>query len=209
MFLLSGCSGGAEEETPVSLLTPTETASAWIEALEQGDLAEIESLVEPTGLAVVAAVENNLRSDELAGLLGAGLTSELQAQYWNGFRDGFDVFRGESISAVTVGAETGLPGLTTFTAVELATQGATGSVILRQTESGWVVDFVATVGPALIGPLGEYLAAAVAGEHADAISGAYRDAVVPGLEAALALDPDNNALVFEAEYIRQLAASSP
>jgi hypothetical protein len=69
------------------------------------------------------------------------------------------------------------------------------------------VDFPATVGPALIGPLGQYLASAASGDNAGSIAAAYRDFVTPGLDAALDLDPANTRLQFEAEYIRQLADS--
>ncbi len=208
-LLLAGCASADEGETPTPSLGPAATTQAWLDALVSGEYALMEQLVEPTGLAIIAAVENNLRSDELVGLLESGFTDELRAQYWGGFGDSFTAFRGEPITAITVGEEAGLAGVAGHTAVVLETDGAIGTVILIETPDGWRIDFVATIGPALIGPLGEYLAAAIAGNHAALISSAYRDAVVPGLEAALALDQDNNALVFEAEYIRQLAAATP
>ncbi len=208
-LLLAACTSADEGETPPSSLSPAETTQAWLDALSSGEYALMEQLVEPTGLAIIAAVESNLRSDELAGLLESGFTDELRAQYWSTFADSFALFRGEPIGAVAVGDEIALAGVAGHAAVALETDSATGSVILREMPDGWRIDFAATVGPALIGPLGEYLGTAITGEHAAVISSAYGAAVVPGLEAALALDQDNSALVFEAEYIRQLAAATP
>ena len=208
-LLLAGCASADEGEPPAPSLSPVAATQAWLDALASEDYTAMEELVEPTGLAVVAAVENNLRSDELAGLLESGFTDELHTQYWRGFNESLEAFRDEPLTAVTVGEEIGLAGMVGHTAVVLETDRAVGNVILLETPDGWKVDFVATVGPALMGPLGEYLAAAITGDHAAVIRTAYRDAVVPGLEAALALDQDNNALVFEAEYIRQLASPAP
>ena len=90
--------------------------------------------------------------------------------------------------------------------MEISIDDTTGRIILRLTDEGWKVDFAATIGPALVGPLGEYLESALAGEHAVAIADAYRSAVVPALTAVAALELDNSILVFETEYIRQLVS---
>jgi hypothetical protein len=179
----------------------------WLTAVAATDLPNIDRLVEPTGLAVIAAVENNLRSDELAGLLAQGWSADLQSEYWSGFRNDFGAIRGNSLAAIEVGVEVEVPGFPDFAAVEISTDGTTGRAILRLTETGWKVDFAATVGPALIGPLGEYIESSLNGDHAVVVADAYRVAVVPALEAAAALDPANSVLVFETEFIRQLVDS--
>ena len=66
------------------------------------------------------------------------------------------------------------------------------------------VSMIATVGPALVGALGDYLNSAMDGENAESIAAAYRSGVLPALELAMKLDPGNADLVFETEYIRQL-----
>lgn len=171
------------------------------------DNSALAQLVEPHGLAVVAAVESNLPSAEFVALLNSGMSGALGDQYWSQFRDDFSSFSGTALIGLTVGEQRPLsvPG---FTAVALEGGGGSGWLILRQTDAGWQVDFPATMGPSLIGPLGEYLTAAVTGEHAGVIAAAYRDFVTPGLDAALALDPANTRLQFEAEYIRQLAEAT-
>ena len=155
---------------------------------------------------MIAGVESNLRSGELAALLESGIPSDLRDEYWSQFRDDFASFSGTALADLTVGESEALT-VPNFTSVALNGDQGSGRVILRQLDTGWQVDFPATVGPSLIGPLGQYLAAAVDGDNAEIIAAAYRDYVTPGLDAALSLDPSNTRLQFEAEYIRQLAES--
>ncbi len=206
--LAAGCSDSSgDSETEQIGLSPMAVVSTWLDSLASGDFVDADGLVEPVGLAVLIAVENNLRSDELVAVLEAGIADDALAEYWAGFRDGFGAFRGSPLAAASVGEELAITGADGFISVAVTADGATGRVILRHSGTAWQVDFVGTVGTALVGPLGEYLSSASAGEHGTAIAAAYRDAVVPGLDAAIALDPDNSILVFEAEYIRQLASS--
>ena len=206
--LLAACGGEANGDAEVpNTESPAAITSEWLENVAAGDSSAIAALVEPTGLAIVAAVEGGLRSGELAGLLESGIGDSLAAQYWAEFRSSFEAFQAIEIADIAVGAATPVSGADSFTSVELTTPSATGYAILRNTEAGWQVDFAATIGPALVGPLGDYLASAIDGEHGEVIASAYREAIVPGLEAALALDPGNSRLEFETEYIRQLADS--
>jgi hypothetical protein len=208
VLLLAGCSRGAGDTTTTVAadLEPTQVVAEWLQALEGPDVATLDSLVEPAGLAVVAAVENSLRSDELTGLLTAGFGDELATGYWTSLREDFAAIRGEPLSAVVVGDLVPVPDVADHVAVAISTATSDGRVILRRGESGWQIDFAATVGPALIGPLGDYLDSALRGEYASEIAAAYTDAVIPGLEAAAALDQGNTNLAFEIEYLRQLTA---
>ncbi len=208
LVLLAACGGDVAEDSVVpSTASPATIAGQWLEGVAAGDTAAIAGLVEPTGLAVMAAVEGDLRSDELVGLLESGLGDSLATQYWADFRLSFLSFQGAEIADLAVGDATPISGAEEFTLVGLVAPDATGYTVLRNTTAGWQVDFAATIGPALVGPLGDYLASAIAGEHSETIAGAYRQAIVPGLEAALAIDPDNSRLEFETEYIRQLVGS--
>jgi hypothetical protein len=208
VLLLAGCARGADDTTTtvVGDLEPTQVVADWLQALEGPDVATLEPLVEPAGLAVVAAVENSLRSDDLVGLLTTGLGDDLATGYWTSFRDDFAAIRGEPLSAVVIGNLEPVPGIADHVAVAISTSTSEGRIVLRRGESGWQIDFAATVGPALIGPLGDYLDSALHGEHASEVAAAYADAVLPGLEAASALDQGNKNLAFEIEYIRQLTA---
>lgn len=207
LLVLSACSGAADTpETGVVGPDPSAVASEWLAAVADADIDRISDLVEPTGLAIVAAVENNLRSDELAGILESGLPPELARDYWDGFRRDFGSIRGTSFDEIRAGGELPIPESDGFTGVEISIGDTTGRVILLLTDSGWRIDFAATVGPALVGPLGEYLESALAGDHAVAIGDSFRSAVVPALTAAAALEEDNSVLVFETEYIRQLVS---
>lgn len=206
--LLVACSGGAAEETETtaSSANPTDVVADWLDAVAAGDVESLETLMEPTGLAVVAAVENNLRSDELVGLLREGFDRDLANEYWAAFREDFAAIQGEQLADVSVGDATPVPGTSDFSVVAIATPGSEGRVVLRRTDAGWRVDFAATVGPALVGPLGEYLESAMTGENSQEVADAYAVAIIPGLEAAFALDMTNTNLEFETEYIRQLVS---
>jgi hypothetical protein len=205
-FLLAACtSGGAEPTSTPTPAAPDDVASEWLAAVGEGDVAALRTLVEPQGLAVLAGVENSLRSDEMVGLLRSGFSDDLAVDYWSSFRDDFALIRGIPITALSVGAvqiDDPVPGMAT---VEVDSGESSATVGLRRTSSGvWQVDMVATVGSALVGPLSEYLSSALTGGNADEIAGAYRSGVLPGLELAAALNPQSSDLVFELEYIRQL-----
>jgi hypothetical protein len=206
VLLFSSCSTSTTE--PVTALVahePTVVASAWLDAVVATDTEALGELVEPVGLAVLAGVENALSSDELAALLDAGLESRAAAEYWRSFRDDFEAIRGISLATLSVAPGEEVPDEPGFTLVELAAESGTGQIVLRRGDDNlWQVDMVATVGPALVGPLGDYLNSAIAGENAEPIAAAYRSGVLPALELAIKLDPQNADLVFETEYIRQL-----
>jgi hypothetical protein len=207
VVLLAACRGGTAETTvAASDLEPPQVVSGWLDALAGPDVAALEPLVEPVGLAVVAAVENDLRSDELVGLLTQGLSVDLATQYWTAFRDDFGAIHGEPISTVKVGELIPVPDRDDYVAVAIATATSSGQIVLRHTDTGWQIDFAATVGPALVGPLGEYLDSAISGEYASEIAAAYSQAIIPGLDAAAALDVDDTNLAFETEYLRQVVS---
>lgn len=208
LVLLAGCSGDTTETTvPGNDLDPAEVVTRWLDALAGPDVDALTPLIEPVGLAVMAGVENNLRSDELVGLLRSGLGEDLATDYWTSFRNDFEAIHGESLTAVSVGDPIPIPSIDDHVAVAISTDTSEGQVVLRRAGAGWQIDFVATIGPALVGPLGEYVASAMTGDYASEIAAACTTAVVPGLEAAAALDPDNTNLIFETEYIRQLVAA--
>lgn len=204
--VLAACNGGTTTETTTAPAQPTDVVADWLEAVVAGDAESLATLVEPTGLAVVAAVENNLRSEELVGLLNGGFEPDLAADYWAKFKDDFALIQGEPLSAVSVGNAAAVPGTGDFSVVTITTETTEGQIVLRRTDDGWQIDFAATVGPALVVPLGEYLESAIGGENGGEIAAAYSAAVVPALEAALELDTTNTTLEFGVEYIRQLVS---
>lgn len=207
VLILSACSGSTDTPETASVgADPVAVVNDWLDAVAEVDIQRITNLVEPTGLAIVAAVENNLRSEELAGMLESGIPPELGTEYWDGFRRDFGSIRGSAVDEIEVGDELTISAPDGFTGVEISIGETTGRVILRLSDDGWKVDFAATVGPALVGPLGEYLASAIEGEYGALIVDSYRFAVVPALTAVAELEEDNSVLVFETEYIRQLVS---
>ena len=206
VLLLVACDGGEPAEpTPLQAPEPEAVVEQWLEAVAEVNVEPLERLlVEPVGFAVLAGVENQVRSSELSALLETGVAGQLTEGYWRSFRDDFEVFRDIDIADIAVGEEQARP-TPDHVAVEVAAPEQSTLVVLRDSAPvGWQIDMVANFGPGLVGQLRQYLESALDGEYAAPIADAYRAAVVPGLDAAIALDPDNTMLVFETEFIRQL-----
>lgn len=207
-LLVAACS--TPEPEPVIVPgadTPEEAATTWLDAVVSVDTAELSRIVEPTGLAVLIGVENALRSDELVAVLDAGLEADSAEQYWMSFRDDFEAIRGFAVADLSVVPGSEISTSDGFAVLAVQSDSGPGQIVLRLGEGvGWQVDLAATVGPALVSRLGDYLNSALSGENADTIAAAYRSGIVPGLDIAAELDPTNSDLVFGAEYIRQLVA---
>ena len=204
-LVATACSGDPAEQTVSEpLLEPTTVTDLWLDAVVAADADALMDLVEPVGLAVVAGVENGVSSSEMVGLVNGGLAGELAAGYWTTFRDDFSAIRGGSLESLVVGDETPIPDAPDYTSVAVSLDDTTGLVLLRRSEVGWRVDLAATVGPALVGQLGAYLESALSGDNAIPIADAYRNAIIPALDAAIVLDESNADLVFGNEFMRQL-----
>ncbi|MCP4305356.1 MAG: hypothetical protein GY926_27010 [bacterium] len=204
-LLAAACSSDPSEPTVTApLLEPATVTSLWLEAVMAGDVEAVADLVEPTGLAVVAGVENSISSNELVGLLNGGFTEDLATGYWTTFRDDFASIRGGTLESLVVGEEMPITGKPDYTSVAVSLDDTTGLVVLRRSESGWRVDHAATVGPALVDQLSDYLESALSGDNAIPIADAYRTVVIPALDAAIVLDESNSDLVFGNEFMRQL-----
>lgn len=200
----AGCSS-AEPAPTVVTAAPAVIVADVLDAIAVVDNQALEESVEPVGLAVLAGVENQLRSDEMAVLVETGLQGDLLTSYWSSFRDDFEAFRGVPIDSLSVGEERAEDLGADLAAVTVSGTGDDGVVILRRSdELGWQVDMIGTVGPPLVESLGNYLDSALGGANADAIARAYQVGVLPGLEAASALDPTNASVVFGTESIRQM-----
>jgi hypothetical protein len=204
-LLTTACSSDPAEQTVSEpLQAPVTVTDLWLDAVVAADADALADLVEPVGLAVVAGVENSVSSNEMVGLVNGGFAGDLATGYWTTFRDDFSAIRGGSLDRLVVGEETPIPGAPNYTSVVVSLDDTTGLVILRRTESDWRVDLAATVGPALVGQLGAYLESALSGDNAIPIADAYRDAIIPALDAVVMLDESNSDLVFGNEFMRQL-----
>jgi hypothetical protein len=206
ILVVGACSSGEQPETMSSAQTdPVDVVEQWLGAVAAGDVARLETLVEPIGLAVLAGVENQVRSAEMASLIDRGVTGQLAQGYWQSFRNNFEAFRNIELDAVTVGEERSVTSGLGHVAVEVSTPEQTALVLVRINEPvGWQVDMVATIGSGFASQLRTYLESTLDGDQAEPIADAYRFAVVPGLDAAIALDPDDALLIFETEFIRQI-----
>lgn len=210
---VAACSGdrAVDEAAPVEVEYPASVVRLWIDTLADARFDDAHALVEPLGLAVVVAVENDLTTDQLATFVEDGVAPELVAAYWSSFGEAFEAFRGLPLASVVVGdtEELSIEGVS-YSAVEISSGEVSGEVIARQQEDGaWQVDMVGTVGAGLAGPMGDYLVNALTSATGEPIAQAFETAVVPGLSAALERNPINRQLVFDIEFIVQVLAQRP
>ena len=208
MLVVAACSNGEPSEpSQTTSASPAEVVAQWLDSVAAVDPDRLETVVEPVGLAVLAGVENQVRSDEFVALLDAGLAGEMSAAYWRSFRDDFESIRGFEVGEITVGQE--LPDSLgpDHVAVQISVGEQDSVVLLRKSpEAGWLVDMIATLGSGVVVPLRQYLQSASSGAHAEAIGDAYlftNRVICCYPDAAAMLDPDNALLVFETEFIRQ------
>lgn len=208
IMALTACSGEASTATTVSIAsTPTAVVKAWVAAVEAGDIARLDELVEPVGLTLVAGIENALEPAELAALLNAGLPADLAAQYWASFRDEFRNFAGVALGDLRTAGEAELHGA--VVAVELVGDDGSTTVMVRTDGDQPQIDMAATLAGPLSRRFGSYLTSILGTEEGPTIGAAYRTAVVPALEAVAAQAGDDAELEFQLEYIKQVLTDIP
>lgn len=194
LLAAAACGGDAADTTEPSQF-PTGSVRSWFDALEAGNTEDALELTYDTSMLVILSAENALDPGQVGSLLRRGATEESSAEYIGSFGSALRDRYGSSLSAVSVDGFTGIGEH--YAAVEVTGEGG-ATIMLRQTAEGlWQVDLVGTVGPALIGQLRSLLESAGDGEDGDTIRDAFRDDVVPSLEAAADHDPQNLTLAAE------------
>jgi hypothetical protein len=208
--MTAACSGDTAATTtgPPDATTPTGAVTAWVAAVEAGDVGRLTQLVEPVGMTLVAGIENNLDVAVLARLLAAGMPDDLLATYWTSFRDEFVTFAGSDLGELQIRAGTSSTG-DALAAVDLVGDDGVTTVMVRIDGGLSRIDMVATLAPALAGRFGSYLAATLGSSEAPVVAEAYHVAVVPALEAIAEGAEPGAEIGFQLEYIRQLLAEIP
>lgn len=165
-------------------------------------MAAAEQLTYPASMLVVLAAENAMPIEELAPLLRRGATEASAATYLMKFNDALRARYGGSLSAISVDGFTQLGD--SYAAVAVTGDGKATIVARRGSDGIWKVDLVGTLGPALIGQIGDLLDSAGDDPDGDTIRDTYRMDVLPALRAAAADDPENFALAAEIREIESL-----
>lgn len=206
--LVAACgSDGGEEPQESTPAFPSVAVDEWLDALVDGDTAGASASVEPVGVAIVLALENDLGDDQMAELLESGLSPQLEASFWSSFAADFTVFAGGPLDEVVVGRHADLATEQgSFAVVQIERGAGRGSVVTRGSPAGgWSVDLLATLGGAFAPLLFERLAdvdpASAAGR---VILDAMRRSGLESLEAGAAAAPDDERLAAEVERIRRL-----
>lgn len=206
---LASCSGDAATTTTgPSPSVPEAVVAAWVGAIEAGDATQLEALVEPVGMTLVAGIENDLQPAELAELLNGGIPAELAAQYWESYRDEFRNFTGVTLADLHVAGATQLSS-GDLVAVELAGDDGSISVMVRTDGDRPQIDMAATLAAPLARRFGSYLGSILDTPESVTIGSAYRSTIVPALEALVAQNDSAAELAFDLEYIKQLLADIP
>jgi hypothetical protein len=200
VLLAAAC--GAESTTNSTFeRIPTAIAFDWVNAVAAADAPAISSVVEQQGLMVVTAAENAFSPDETALLLQQGLSEASSAAYWTTFREEFAGFAGTPFQDLEVGVyEEFSAGGGDYAVVTLRGGSGTGTVVAMRGTEGWQIDMAATVGPAFAGQIRSLSEQLDESPASLLVAGALRERVLPGLLAAVYLDPGNETL--EAEIAR-------
>jgi hypothetical protein len=151
---LSSCGNGASTSTTTSLVPanfPTAAVRVWLEAVDAGDLTEIDRVVDRRTTAVVVALENGFDAEQLAAAATGGLGDDLASQYWRSFRDSFEDFHPGGLQSIEVGEfEEAESDGADFAFVDITgTEGATRVVTRLASNGQWQVDLVGTLAEAL------------------------------------------------------------
>ena len=204
LLVVAACGDGDADTTGPSQF-PTGSVRSWFDSLDAGDMLAAEQLTFPESMLVVLAAENAMPIEELAPLLRLGATEESAARYLTRFADALRARYGGRLSTVSVDGFTQLGD--NYAAVAVTGEGSATIITRRNPDGVWQVDLVGTLGPALIGQIGDLLHGA--GDDADGhtVRETYRIDVLPALEAAAARDPANLALAAEIREIQSVLGS--
>lgn len=198
-----GCGGEEAADTQLEA-GPQQVVQAWLAAVDELDLADINRTTFPPNVALVAGSENGFTVEQMEAIVESGLPSATARSYWTSFRTSFLAFLGADVGELTVvGVEEFAVSETMFAAVRVSQGGAESEILAQQRPEGWVVDMLATAGPPLSVQIRRLVADIVA-EGADEVAFAYATMAVASLGAALERAPDNRALELELEAIEDL-----
>ena len=198
---LAGCGDDGGGTTEPSQF-PTGSVRSWFDALQAGDAAAALELTHRQSMLIVIAVENGLAEAELGPLLRRGVTDESAVEYIADFAAALQASYGENLEGVSVDDFSTVGE--TYAAVGVTGDGPAWIITRRAPGGLWQVDLVGTLGPALIAQLRELLEGVGDSDDADSIRKAFRDDVMPALEAAAAVDPENLALSSEMRAMERL-----
>ena len=198
---LAGCGDDGGGTTEPSQF-PTGSVRSWFDALQAGDAAAALELTHRQSMLIVIAVENGLADAELGPLLRRGVTDESAAEYIADFAAALQASYAENLEDVSVDDFSTVGE--TYAAVGVTGDGPAWIITRRAPGGLWQVDLVGTLGPALIAQLRELLEGVGDSDDADSIRKAFRDDVMPALEAAAAVDPENLALSSEMRAMERL-----
>ena len=168
----------------IGMASPAAAVDGFVAAVSEGPV--VARLVPDTELVALVATENELTIEEIAGLVRAGVTSELRDSYWQSFADSFEEFSGlplaelevESVVEFTIGTQA-------FATVEVGFPTRIGSTFLvtnKQEPGGWHVDLVASLAPSLLRPIRSLVTTLPENEDGDTVRGLFTD-LVPSFRA--------------------------
>ena len=209
MFVfVAACSSSEEPVTSTTTAAPggpRETVAAWIDAVIASDAQALTGLVEPVGLVMLAAVENRFTNEEIAALLGEGLSMDLIDEYWTSFRRGFADFAGVPIQSIEVGGhQEFMLGEVPFASIVIMSGDGVTSVMTSKRGERWRLDLIGSFGTAFAAQLRRMLVNLPDTPAANTIRDAFRSDIVPGLLAALRRAPGNRLLSGELERMALL-----
>ena len=203
-LVTAACGAGSTESSSFDRI-PTAIAFDWLNAVGAGESDQIAAVVEPNGLVILAAAENSYSMEETAALLQSGFTETLATTYWSTFRQEFAGFAGVPFEDLEVGVYEEFDAAETrYAVVTIRGQAGDGTLVTASTPEGWRIDMAATVGPAFATQIRQMAEGLDDTSASVIVARALRTDVLPGLQAASQLDPDNIQLADEIDQIEQI-----
>lgn len=159
----------AVEEVAQPIPTLTESVQSFYAALSERDFATAEAFVDQEGLVVLSAIEST-SSDSLD--MSLDKRSQMSANFWTSFVETAIEFEsGVSNVSVVEGQVVTVNGEEfQVVLVRDATASSEATWVFHRTDSGWVVDPIATFGNSFAGPVEAWLDRLPEDEHPEAIA---------------------------------------
>jgi hypothetical protein len=195
LCLLVAACGSSNEPGPEPAVVPSEAVVRWLEAVENGDIAEATATTVDGSLAIVLALENGMDAGETADLVDDGVPDEMASSFWNSFAVEFVSFAGRPLSTLRVGEYTEFASEgATYAAVSITGRSDADAVVFTRLEDdgGWAVDLVATLGAGFLEVMERTYDSLPDSDDGGRVRDAYREVVAPSLWAALAAGDSND-----------------
>lgn len=203
---VAACGEGEAEPSLVSTtsvppLSLVQSAESFYAALEAGNFAATESLVDETGLLVLTAIESNSAG---ALELTEGTRARVRDNFWASFVETASEFQTGASDVEVVEGRSLTAGGQSFQVVMVSDAASLSEAtwVFHEIPSGWEVDPIATFGSSFAGPVETWLNGLPPEEQSEALSVVAQH--LPSWNALFALQDDDESGVAVQAILQRL-----